>query len=1109
MTSKELYGLVESLKMIYHIVRVIDPRNNKVILVCQDGGFDLAEDPCYQYYGKTKRCDNCIAVKACKQHSYQEKYEFVNQNVYHISANEIDVEGKKYIVETVASVDDNVIAEAYGKGQFNDIIESVNHKLYVDPLTGVYNRRYYEDFFLTFSHEEAVAVIDVDEFKDVNDEYGHSIGDLALRAVAGAIRGQVRNDDVVIRFGGDEFIIVFNSIPKDVFINKMENIRAAVERVRIASAFELRLTISIGCSYADADSSPSFDEADKQLYLAKRVKNRVCIGEDVTELKNYVLSSTAIDSDIPSSYEELEVNKNKSEFVIPEYDDFEHVMKSFVGDYHSILKVDLSTGDIRIYQDKGGDANWTIEASSRGYESYRKDFAAKFLFPADREWFLTNTNTETLIDRLRKDDVFYLNHRVIKNGVINYYQTKFVRDLSPGGPWILIGGHSVDKETRDKELAREKEKLKQRSNDMIARLAEDYEGIYLANIDTGEMMAIRAKGIAAQYGDADVPIGEDFDNISRIFALNSIIPEDREVFLEFMSKSNIREMSKSYDENQVLNFRVDRNKKRMFYQVVVSWNEEDETGLWVLIGIHSINESVRLAEKLVEDEAMIMAFSSDYESLGIVNVDNDTIEVLKKGRTLGSLLEDVWVGDVLPYWSTVDDVVSHFILPEDHQPVLSMMHADNLYRHFKSSDEPLNVAFRVKNRDGVRYMDVGIAKLHEKSEKHRAILGIRDIHEITIAEMARNTALENDILINGLMDTLNDEANPDNAIATLLSVIGNYYDGIRAYLYEIDYDNNKLIYEHEWTKEASYSQLEEYQSIALDEIQFWMDEVDEEGIFSFRNEDEPGYRQSLSYQKLGMSDLTSIIVAGMWIEGRLAAFIGVDNCTEHMDNTFPIKTAASLAYGEIIKKKEAEQQNRLNDAIIETIGEIVEARDYESGEHIHRVKDYVRIIAEDIMVNYPEYCLDEEQVNLIAKCSSLHDVGKVMISDNILLKKGRLTDEEFAEMKTHCEKGCYLIEKSTAEWDESFRRISLQICRWHHEKYDGRGYPDGLKGDEIPISAQIVSIADCFDALLSERSYKPAYSVDTAYKMILNGECGAFNEKLIDSFVRCRNQLGE
>ncbi|MBQ0018123.1 MAG: diguanylate cyclase [Clostridiales bacterium] len=1109
MTCKELYGLVESLKMIYQIVRVIDPRNNKVILVYKDGSFDVEDDPCYQYYGKSKRCDNCIAVKASKQHSYQEKYEFVNQSVYHISANEIDVEDKKYIVETVARVDDNVIAEAYGKGQFNDIIESVNHKLYVDPLTGVYNRRYYEDFFLTFSHEEAVAVIDVDEFKNVNDEYGHSIGDLALRAVADAIRGQVRNNDVVIRFGGDEFIIVFNSIPKDVFVNKMENIRAAVERVRIASAFELRLTISIGCSYADADRSPSFDEADKQLYLAKRIKNRVCIGEDVTELKNYVLSSTAIDSDIPSSYEELESKKSKSDFVLPEYDDFEHVMKSFVGDYHSILKVDLSTGDIRIYQDKGGDANWTIEASSKGYESYRKDFAAKFLFPEDREWFLTNTNTETLIDRLRKDDVFYLNHRVIKNGVINYYQTKLVRDLSPGGPWILIGGHSVDKETRDKELAREKEKLKQRSNDMIARLAEDYEGIYLANVDTGEMMAIRAKGIAAQYGDAELPIGEDFDNISRIFALNSIVPEDRDAFLEFMSKSNIREMSQNCEGNQVFNFRVDRNKKRIFYQVVVSWNEEDETGLWVLIGIHSINESIRMAEKLVEDEAMIIAFSSNYESLGIVNVDNDTIEVLKKGRTLGSRLEDVWVGDVLPYWSTVDDVVSHFILPEDHQQVLSMMHSDNLYRHFKSSDEPLNVAFRMENGEGVRYMDVGIAKLHEKSEKHRAILGIRDIHEITVAEMARNTALENDLLINGLMDSLNDEANPDVAIATLLNVVGNYYDGIRSYLYEIDYDNNKLIYEHEWVKDPSYSQLEEYQSVTLDDIQFWIDEVDEEGIFSFRNEGELGYRQSLSYQKLGVSDLTSIIVAGVWIGGVLSAFIGVDNCKENMDNTFPLKTAASLAYGEIIKKKEAEQQNRLNDAIIETIGEIVEARDYESGEHIHRVKDYVRIIAEDIMMNYPEYGLDEEQVNLIAKCSSLHDVGKVMISDNILLKNGKLTDEEFAEMKTHCEKGCYLIDKSTAEWDENFRLTSLQICRWHHEKYDGRGYPDGLKGDEIPISAQIVSIADCFDALLSERSYKPAYSVDKAYKMILNGECGVFNEKLIASFVRCRDQFGE
>ena len=194
---------------------------------------------------------------------------------------------------------------------------------------------------------------------------------------------------------------------------------------------------------------------------------------------------------------------------------------------------------------------------------------------------------------------------------------------------------------------------------------------------------------------------------------------------------------------------------------------------------------------------------------------------------------------------------------------------------------------------------------------------------------------------------------------------------------------------------------------------------------------------------------------------------------------------------------------RTNDEIIEMLGDVVELRNEESGMHIQRVKAFTRVLAKMVKEKLPEYGLTDDDVELITSASALHDVGKIMIPDAILLKPGRLTDEEFAIMKSHSEKGCLVLKRAPKSWSARYLNIGLEIVRHHHEKWDGRGYPDGLKGDEIPISAQIVSVADCFDALTTERVYKPAFSVDKAFHMILGGECGAFSEKLMNCFRGC------
>lgn len=206
--------------------------------------------------------------------------------------------------------------------------------------------------------------------------------------------------------------------------------------------------------------------------------------------------------------------------------------------------------------------------------------------------------------------------------------------------------------------------------------------------------------------------------------------------------------------------------------------------------------------------------------------------------------------------------------------------------------------------------------------------------------------------------------------------------------------------------------------------------------------------------------------------------------------------------------KEANKSlNLLSDRVLEFIGDLVESRNEESGQHIRRVKGFTQILAQKVMENLPEYNLDEETVRMIVHASALHDIGKIAIPDKVLLKPGRLDADEFEIMKSHSERGAEIVKKMEDIWETEYIALARDICYYHHEKWDGRGYPKGLKEDEIPISAQIVSIADIYDALTTERCYKKAFPRDVAYNMILNGECGKFSDKLLGCFAQVREEF--
>ena len=195
------------------------------------------------------------------------------------------------------------------------------------------------------------------------------------------------------------------------------------------------------------------------------------------------------------------------------------------------------------------------------------------------------------------------------------------------------------------------------------------------------------------------------------------------------------------------------------------------------------------------------------------------------------------------------------------------------------------------------------------------------------------------------------------------------------------------------------------------------------------------------------------------------------------------------------------------DAMTEALSNIVEFRNNESGGHVKRIKNYTEILARYVMREYPEYGLDYEKIKKITRASAMHDIGKISISDNILLKPGRLTEAEFEIMKTHTIIGCDIIENFDFIKEKEFYDYTYDICRHHHECIDGKGYPDHLKGDEISIAAQIVSIADVYDALVSKRCYKKAFAHEDAVDMIMNGECGAFSDKILHCFSLCLEEF--
>lgn len=591
---------------------------------------------CYEFWKKDKPCENCISRDVLDSQGEESKIEFIDDQMYQVFSRYVEIDGEPYVMEMIKDLDERTLLDSEGYEKLLSHLTVYNEKLYKDALTGAYNRRFYEDEVKDMKGPAGVAVIDLDDFKIYNDTYGHHAGDLALETAADIIRRYVRKSDMLIRYGGDEFLLILPDIQSDIFAAKLKIIQERIYEATIAGYNRLQMSVSIGgVMFNSGDIKEAVSRADKLMYRAKKRKNMV-----VTE--------------------------------------------------------------------------WDVKDNpKKAPEEESEDLRQQILIVDDSEM-----NRAILTEILQKD------YRILN--------------------------------------------------------AED--------------------------GEQCIEILEQKGTAISLILLDLVMPK-----------------------------------------------------------------------------------MDGFEVLAVMN-------------------KKQWIEDI---------------------PVIM-----------------------ISSEDSAQF----IQKAYE--------FGVTDY-------------------------------------------IGRPFDA-------------KVVYQRVFNTIKLYAKQRHLLSLVTRQI----------------------------YEK--------------------------------------------------------EHSNRI---MITILSQIVEFRNGESGPHVMHINILTELLLEQLMKRSNDYHMTWSEQQMIVTASSLHDIGKIGIAESILNKPGRLTDEEFEIMKTHTLIGASILEKMELYQDEPLVQIARDICRWHHERYDGRGYPDGLKGDQIPISVQVVALADVYDALVSERVYKKAYSHEQALRMILNGECGAFNPLLLQCLMDIKDKI--
>ena len=278
MSGREVWIMMQYLRMVFDEVRLVDAGINYQYKVGEDGKMRRLPYQCYEMWNRCERCENCISAKCFHQKGKLEKFEFIENETYHVVAMYMEIDGVPYSLEMLNRITDETLWSAKGKEKWVKSIFEHNQKIYIDSVSGLYNRRYYDEQLSELCSAQALVMLDVDSFKMINDSYGHQTGDAALHMIAQAVKSCVRSSDAVVRYGGDEFVIVLWGIPKNIFERKLAEIQKKVKELRMDDMDGLSFSVSIGGIYGKGKTAELLAKADKNMYRAKRTKEEIFIG---------------------------------------------------------------------------------------------------------------------------------------------------------------------------------------------------------------------------------------------------------------------------------------------------------------------------------------------------------------------------------------------------------------------------------------------------------------------------------------------------------------------------------------------------------------------------------------------------------------------------------------------------------------------------------------------------------------------------------------------------------------------------------------------------------------------------------------------------------------
>ncbi len=277
MTAKQAYALLQRLEGAFDIVRFVDVGEKKQICIDRNGKKTFSDDLCYQVWKKEERCENCVSGRAKKEQNKVSKFEFMDDCVYYVTALYMEVDGQPCSLEMVTHIEDDIFLNSYYDDRLMDIITKHNQKMYIDSVTGIYNRRYYEEKLRGNHKVQAVAMVDLDGFRRLNDAMGHQGGDAALRQVAHTISDSLAEGDKVARYGGDEFIIVTEDGDPQRFAQTLKRVSQNIAELPIEGGNGLHIISSIGAKLGGENVPEMLQAADRLMYEAKKKKNCICM----------------------------------------------------------------------------------------------------------------------------------------------------------------------------------------------------------------------------------------------------------------------------------------------------------------------------------------------------------------------------------------------------------------------------------------------------------------------------------------------------------------------------------------------------------------------------------------------------------------------------------------------------------------------------------------------------------------------------------------------------------------------------------------------------------------------------------------------------------------